>query len=271
MWKEKLYTGTIAIGSDTVSITKLPSTSTVTVNISKTDTLNECIKSFLLECGVPSVIYYPCSGSDTRKGNLFINGVPFQFYVSGSYYYWNATFGSTLTIYSSSSSVIFDSSGNYSIRLCLAGNPTSSFGFMLAGSSTYGAATYALNYLMMYKLKSAIDDSIAWLVSLNRTYNFYFVAGTDFDTRISFNNSYGIIDILNLSVPTTIMELFANKYPLIPKYLAMYRMVDCYAYVSTPAIGSLYSTPADSKFVKIGTKTYFSNDYQYAGLLIDCG
>ena len=269
MWKEKVYTGSGITGTTTTSIRKYPDTSTITVNIAKTDALNSCIKDFLLECGVPSVVYYPCTGSDERKGNIFINGVPFQFYVTSSYFYWNATSGS-FSIYTSSSSVIFNSAGEYSIRLCLAGNPLSSFGFALAGSSTYGSATYTVNYIMMYKLKSEVDDSIWWLSHINTASSLWF---TKSDGTRPYNSaiSYGAIDNFNYNVPSAIMGVFTNKYPLIPRYFAMFRMVDCYTFVSITALNVSASSPSDSKFVKIGNKTYFANYPSYSGLLIDCG
>ena len=92
MWKEKLYTGTISSSTTTVSIKKYPDTTTVSVNAQKTDALNECILDFLKNvCGVQNVVYYPATGSDDKKGNIFINGCPFQFYVSGSNTYWTAS------------------------------------------------------------------------------------------------------------------------------------------------------------------------------------
>lgn len=272
MWKEKVYTGQITLGTGTTTITKFPDSTTITVNISKTDKLNDCIKSFLLECGVPSVVYYPCSGSDSRKGNLYINGVPFQFYVSGSNYYWNAYSGNSLSFYTSSGAVIFDSSGNYSIRLCLAGNPLSTFGFALAGSSAYGSTAYPINYIMMYKLKSAVDDSIWYFTQMNgQTTSGLWLTKSD-GTR-PYNNylQTGLVNPTQYNIVPQIMNLFPNKYPLIPKYYAFFRMVDCYEFVSYYELGSLQSSPADSKFVTIGSNVYFVNNYSATGVLIDCG
>jgi len=269
MWKEKVYTGSGVTGTTTVSIRKYPDTSTITVNVAKTDTLNTCIKNFLLECGVPDVVYYPCTGSDARKGNIFINGVPYQFYVTSSYTYWNATSGS-FSIYTSSSSVIFNSAGEYSIRLCLAGNPLSSFGFAIAGSSSYGASSYVTNYIMLYKLKSEVDDSIWWLSHINGT-NSMWLTKNDGTRPHNSALTTGLVDNFNYSLPTTVMNIFANKYPLIPRYCGVFRMVDCYIFISSSALNVGYSSPTDSKFAKIGNKTYFANYPSSSGLLIDCG
>ena len=270
MWKEKVYTGSGITGTTTVSIKKYPDTTTVTVNIAKTDVLNNCIKSFLLECGVPSVVYYPCSGSDDRKGNIFINGVPFQFYVPSTSTYWNAYSGA-LTLNTSSSSVIFNSSGDYSIRICLAGNPASTFGFIVAQSSSYGGTTYGTNYIMMYKLKSEVDESIWWLTQINgqSTSNLW-LTKSDGTRPYNYALSTGLLDSANLSIPLSVMNVYQNKYPLIPRYYGFFKMVDCYQYFQNlMSIGA--STPTDSKFIKVGTKTYFVNYYQYPGLIIDCG
>lgn len=273
MWKEKVYTGTIVLGTDTVTIKRYPDvSSTVTnVNVSKTDKLNDCIKSFLLECGVPSVVYYPCTGNDDRKGNIFINGVPFQFYVISSNMYWNAYSGNTFTIYTSSSSVIFNSSGDYSIRICLAGNPLSTFGFIIAQNGTFGGTSYGLNYLMMYKLKSEVDDSIWWLTQINgNSTGYLWLTKSDGTRPYNYALSTGMLDSANLNIPSGVMNIYQNKYPLLPRYYGFFKMVDCYQFFSSLiTVGA--STPTDSKFIKVGTKTYFVNYYQYPGLIIDCG
>lgn len=271
MWKEKVYTGSGITGTDTVSIRRYPDTSTIAVNIAKTDILNTCIKSFLLECGVPNVVYYPCSGSDERKGNLFVNGVPFQFYVVGTNNYWNAYSGS-FSIYTSSSSIIFNSSGEYSIRICLAGNPSSTFGFIIAQSSAYGGTTYGLNYIMMYKLESKVDNSIWWFTQINgNSTSGLYLTKSDGTRPYNLALSTGLLDNSNLSIPSGVMDLFASKYPLIPKYWGVFRLVDCFVFVSSYTLNVGSSTPTDSKFVKIGSKTYFVNYYSASGLLIDCG
>lgn len=274
MWKEKLYSGTLSSYSDTANITKLPDSTTVTVNVYKTDKLNECIKNFLTECGVTSVTYYPIAGSsDSRKGNLYIYGTPFQFYVVGTNTYFVASSGNNFTIISGSTSqtVVFDSSGNYKIRICLAGNPTSAFGFAI-GATSYGGTTYYMPYLMIYRAKSIVDNSYwTFIQSISSSTSSLWLTKSDGTRPYNVALTTGLYSQYSANIPTSIMNLFPSKYPLIPKYYSFFQLLDCYEVVSYSALGvSSQSTPATSYFVEIGSKTYFfTSPYQY--ILIDCG
>lgn len=270
MWKEKVYTGTITGSTTTESITRLPETSTVTVNVEKTDLLNQKIVAFLTECGVSDVIYYPINGSsDSRKGNLFINNTPFQFYVSGSNTYFTAYSGGYSIISGGSSTTVCFSGTSYSIRICIVGNPSSSFGFAI-GSTSYGGSSYSMAFLMVYKLQSMVDDSYWTLIEMANVQNNLYL--TKYDGTRPYNSSIslaaGLKDQSNTDIPTNVMNIFSDKYPLIPKYFAFFRMIDCYIYVSINSLGSYYPSPATSYFAKIGNDTYMIN--QYHGILLKC-
>lgn len=275
MWKEKIYTGTLSSYSATATVTKFPDSTTVTVNTYKTDKLNDCIKNFLTECGVSDVTYYPIANStNVKKGNLYIYGVPFQFYVSGSNTYFTATSGSTYTIISGSSSttVVFDSSGNYSIRICLAGNPASSFGFSV-GATSYGGTSYSMAYLMIYKAKDVVNNQ-DWVFTqlLNASTSALWLTKTDGTRPYNVALTTSLQDNSNYNIIVGLMNLFPNKYPLIPKYYGMFKLVDCYEVVSYTSLGitNTISTPASSSFVMIGNKTYFYTSSNHH-ILIDCG
>ena len=273
MWKEKLYSGTLSSYSSTTRAIMLPGTSTATVNIYKTDILNTCIKNFLTECGVSDVVYYPLEdSSDSRKGNLFIYGTPFQFWVINTNTYFTVRSGSFAIVSgSASTTVIFDSSGNYNIRICLAGNPASSFGISI-GATTYGGTTYSMPYLMIYKVKSAVDNSYWTLIQRidSSTSNLWL---TKSDGTRPYNAALitSLNDQSNSNIVSGIMNIYPNKYPLIPKYYSFFRLLDCYEVVSFRTLGlSVTSSPETSYFLEIGNKTYFYTS-SYHFILIDCG
>lgn len=270
MWKEKVYTGSITGSTTTASITKLPDSATVVVNVEKTDLLNQKIVEFLQECGVSDVVYYQISGSsDSKKGNLFIYGTPFQFYVLGTNTYFTATSGNSFSIISGSSSTTICFSGtNYSIRICIVGNPLSSFGFAI-GSTSYGGSAYSMGFLMVYKVQSLVDNSYWTFIQLatQTTSNLWL---TKSDGTRPYNSALvtGLNDASNTNIATSVMNLFSNKYPLIPKFYSFFRLIDCYSFISSQALGSYYPAPATSYFAKIGDDTYMLNYYH--GILLKC-
>lgn len=269
MWKEKVYTGSVSGSTTTASITKLPDSTTVTVNVERTDLLNQKIVDFLQECGVSDVVYYEINGSsDSRKGNLFIYGTPFQFYIVGTSTYFAVTSGSFTIMSGSGSTTVCFNGNQYSIRICIVGNPLSSFGFSI-GSTSYGGTSYSMPFLMVYKLQSVVDNSY-WTFIQPATATTSNLWLTKSDGTRPYNSALttGLSDASNLNMISGIMNLFPNKYPLIPKFYSFFRLIDCYSFVSTQALGSYYPTPATSYFAKIGNDTYLLNNYH--GILLKC-
>ena len=238
----------------------------VSVRSERTDKLNECIVSFLRECGVSNVTYYPIVGSsDSRKGNLFINGCPVLFYIYNSTpTCWSLYAGSVAIVTGSTSrTVIFDDSTNYSIRICFAGNPNGSFGITI-GSSSYGGTAYGFNnFIMFYKLQDIVDEENYIAVGSNDSSNSVITkisSDGSLDRILSQSTVFMNGNSANYNFNKEYMDYFENKYPLIQRVVGMFKFADAYELVSIVALGlssGSISSPDSPYFYKIVNGFFF--------------
>lgn len=279
MFKEKLYSGTLATYTGTTNIKRYPSSSTLSVNIYKTDLLNECIVDFLVnECGMSQddVVYYPIeNGTDDRKGNLYIFGMPTQHVIIGAnnlYKIYNSE--ADFTAYTSSSATtsytIFNN-GTYYFKLCMIGNPNSGFIFFISNNNldypVQASSSFGYIPRCYYKIKDLTSEDYhavtAPLISNSATVYLY---ENSENKAITLLSPYG-------AVTTAQMQWKPNKYPKIPKLLGVpfYELVNGYELVSYTALGlanNTYSSPSTPHFYKIGNDNYCMISTHH-GLLIE--
>lgn len=147
----KSYSGTVSNNTTVSRVKTYFSTSNISVHGGKTDAFNEILESFLQECHVDA----------SYDGNfLWIDGVPFHFYFSGTNVFFNLYFPNNETAVTGSTSIgaIFNGL-NYNFDLKLIGEPKSCFWLMVSTNYTTKSFSTGSFSLGMAKGKNIFDDS----------------------------------------------------------------------------------------------------------------
>lgn len=150
----KSYSGTAENLGTSNKVASHGVTENVTVNVGKTNVINQCIVDFLTECGVKNLEY------DEDTTFLWVEGLPFHIIVTGSnsYVIIYGPFNSTALVNSSSHGVVF-SNYLYNFKLRFIGDPEGCFSLMISTDYTSPAFKVGSIAFFVDKGKNLINNS----------------------------------------------------------------------------------------------------------------
>ena len=267
MQVEKLFEGTLNYGTTTKTlICSYGAAGNVTVNVDKTDFLNNILKDFLSDCGVDA----------SYDGSyLFINGVPVTFCFVSTNAYWQACFPFNAVLFGSSSKTYIFSGNLYKFKIFFVGDPNTAFSFML---TTYGGTSYATNYAFNFiNARNIFNNERAVLYS--SAYNNYIYAiefnadGTPKNIGRSSSQNYGMLPT-NSDVTCTKLKTLAsdfasnpNKLPLVRQMMGPFELVDCFSYPENSGLPEASAIGSNQVIVEIdGEEYWLSGNFNYVGM-----